>query len=71
MTKKDDAGRPKSIRLTVDGADVRIPVDGTVYAYWDQQYVRTNPTRHQKQRYATLTNLLRAAYKKGREDAAI
>jgi hypothetical protein len=57
------------IRLNVDGEDVRIPVDNEVYAYWQQQFVRPNPTRQQRQRFATLINVVRAAYEKGREDA--
>ena len=63
-------GRQKSIRVTIDDADVRIPVDEAVYAYWQEQFVRKNPTPQQRKRFATFMNVVRAAYKKGVADGA-
>jgi hypothetical protein len=55
--------------LNVDGEDIRIPVSGEVHAYWQQQFVRNNPTPQQRQRFATLMNVVRAAYKQGVADS--
>ena len=61
-------GKKKNIRINVDGRNVHIPVDDTVYAYFNGQFIRTNPTQKQKQRFATITNVMRSAYLKGIAD---
>ncbi|HSA34151.1 MAG TPA: hypothetical protein P5077_10530 [bacterium] len=61
-------GKTKDIRINFDGSDVKIPVDESVYAYFQQQFFRENPTALQRKRFATVMNVLRAAYLKGRED---
>lgn len=62
------SGKQKFIRVTVDGQDVRIPVDDDIYAYWQEQFVRNNPTPQQRKRFGTFMNVVRAAYKKGLKD---
>ena len=61
-------GKTKSIRVKLDGNYVNIPVDETVYAYFNEQFLRTNPTALQKKKFATIMNVLRAAYQKGKAD---
>lgn len=61
--------RQEFIRLEVDGASVQIPVSAEIKAYWNEQFVRPNPTPLQQRRFATFMNVMRAAYKKGREDS--
>jgi len=61
-------GRKKTIRINVDGRDVGIPVDDSIYAYWKEQFFRNNPTPQQKKRFATMMNVVRAAYIKGLVD---
>lgn len=60
--------KKKNIRIPVDGTDILIPVDETVYAYFHEQFLRENPTPLQRKRYATITNILREAYLKGVKD---
>lgn len=60
----------RHIRLEINSRIVSVPVPDDVYAYWHEQFVRTNPTPAQRQRYTTLLNLLRAAYGKGQKDGA-
>ena len=61
-------GRMKTIRVNVDGVNVDIPVEEDVYAYFNEQFRRNNPTAIQKRKFTTIKNLLRAAYLKGVED---
>jgi hypothetical protein len=61
-------GKTKSIKLNVNGKDISIPVDEAVNAYFYAQFWRENPTPLQKKRFATLMNVLRAAYLKGVSD---
>ena len=63
------SGKMKSIRIKIDGKDVYIPVDEAVYAYFEEQFLRKNPTPLQRKKFATITNVLRSAYIKGIEDA--
>lgn len=63
-----ESGKTKDIRVNIDGNDVRIPVDETVYAYFNEQFLRSNPTALQRKKFATILNVLRAAYLKGRKD---
>jgi len=58
-------GKSKGFKLNVDGRDVTIPVDEAVFAHYMNQFYRETPTAPQKQRFSTLLNLMRAAYKKG------
>jgi hypothetical protein len=62
------SGRKKNIRVNIDGTDVHIPVDEGVHAYFHQQFLRQNPTPLQRKRFATIMNVLRAAYLKGVSD---
>ncbi len=68
VTVSASKGRRKTIRVNVNGQDVRIPVSDDVYAYWNEQFVRENPTPLQRKRFATFMSVLREAYLKGVED---
>jgi hypothetical protein len=61
-------GRKKSIKVDVDGRNVLINVDEHLFARWDDQFVRKNPSKQQRGRFVTTMNLIRAAYKKGLAD---
>ncbi len=63
-------GKPAFIEVNIDEKPVRIPVTAEVKAYFKEQFVRQNPTPAQRKKFATVMNLLRAAYKKGKEDAS-
>ncbi len=63
-------GRQKSIRIFVDGQNVNVPVGENVYAYFDEQFLRKNPSPLQQKRFATIMNVLRAAYLKGISDGS-
>jgi hypothetical protein len=58
----------KHIRVNIDGRQVVIPVDAAVHAYWNEQFLRENPTPMQKKRFTTLMNVIRSAYLKGVQD---
>jgi hypothetical protein len=60
-------GKTDTISLGIDGETVRIKVAAEVKAYFDAQFVRANPTALQKKKFATIMNLLRAAYKAGKQ----
>jgi hypothetical protein len=62
------SGKTKYIRIKLDGKDVRIPIDEAIYAYFKSQFSRDNPTSNQKKRFATLMQLLKAAYLHGLEE---
>jgi hypothetical protein len=62
------SGKIKYIRIKLDGKDVRIPIDEAIYAYFKSQFFRDNPTPNQKKRFATLMQLLKAAYLHGLEE---
>jgi len=61
-------GKKKSIRINVDGQNVNIPVDEQIYAYFNEQFLRPNPTNIQRKRFVTIMNVLRSAYLKGVDD---
>lgn len=61
-------GKKKNIHVDVDGRRILIPVSEELYANWQNQFVRSNPTPQQKKRFLTFMNVLRAAYQKGLED---
>jgi hypothetical protein len=63
-------GKKKSVRINVDGQNVDIPVDEQIYAYFNEQFLRPNPTELQRKRFATIMNVLRAAYFKGVSDGS-
>lgn len=65
------SGKTKYIKITVNGQEIKIPVDESVYAYFAEQFSRPNPTALQKKRFATVMNLLRAAYLKGLSDGKV
>lgn len=62
------SGRKKNIKVNVDGVDIYIPVDEDVYTYFQEQFSRQQPTQLQRKKFATIMNLLRVAYLKGRAD---
>ncbi len=64
------AARQATIHVIIDDRKIEIPVAPEVRAHWEEQFFRANPTPPQKKRWATLMNVVRAAYKKGRDDAA-
>ena len=61
-------GRSSKINLIVDGKQVSIAIPAEVKAYFDGQFSRPHPTELQKKKYATIMNLMRAAYLQGRKD---
>ena len=63
-----ESGKQRHIQVNVDGNKVRIPVDETVYAYFNEQFLREHPTTQQEKKFATIMNVMRAAYLKGIED---
>lgn len=58
-------GKTKGFRIDVDGETVTIPVDESVFVNYQNQFYRANPTPAQRQKFATLMSLMRAAYKQG------
>jgi len=62
-------GKPKNIHVRIDGKPVDIPIDETMFAFFQQQFNRENPTALQRRRFGTLMNIIEAAYKKGFSDA--
>jgi predicted metal-dependent hydrolase len=63
-------GKTSQIKFMVDDRKVTVQVPPELKAHFDQQFSRENPTPLQKRKYATLMNLLRAAYLAGRRDAS-
>ena len=61
-------GRTKDFKLSIDGQQVNIPVPEDIFAHLQNQFMSKKTTPQQKQRYATMINLVRAAYKKGFAD---
>jgi len=61
-------GKVKAFKIKVDDQTVTIPVDEAVFVNYQNQFYRENPTGPQKQKFATLMNLMRAAYRQGQED---
>ncbi len=57
------------VELRMNGRVVRTWVKPEVKAYFNEQFVRGNPSVFQKKRYVTIMNLMRAAYEVGRQDA--
>ena len=62
------SGKKKSFKLEVNGELITIPIDEKIFAHYKDQLWRENPSRKQKDVFATVLNLMRAAYLKGRED---
>jgi len=61
-------GKTKGFKLKVDDQTVTIPVDEAIFTNYQNQFYRDNPTKQQQQKFATLMNLMRAAYKQGLKD---
>jgi hypothetical protein len=61
-------GRTRDFRLLVNGQEITVPVDEALFAHYTNQFSRKQPSERQQQRYSTLYNLMRAAYKKGVAD---
>ena len=61
----------RSVNFNLGARRVSVPVPDDIKAYFNEQYVRENPTPLFRKRYSTLQNLMRLAYLKGAEDAAI
>ena len=64
------SGKTARIQFDLDGSRVSIVVPIEVKAHFDEQFSRTNPTTLQKKKYATVMNLMRAAYKQGKKDGS-
>jgi hypothetical protein len=62
-------GKTKTFKLDIDGANVSIPVDDALFVNYQNQFYRPNPTPQQRVRFATLLNLMRAAYEQGKRDS--
>ena len=62
--------RTARIRLNIDDQSVEIPVTPEIKTHFFEQFWRKNPTPLQKRRFATVMNLVRAAYRKGLRDAS-
>jgi hypothetical protein len=54
--------------VNIGGVSVNIPVDEEVHAYFKEQFLRQNPTPLQRRKWATIMNVLQAAYLKGFSD---
>ncbi len=61
-------GKKRAFKLIVNDTPVSIPVDEKLFAHYKDQIWRENPSRKQKDLFATVINLMRAAYLKGCED---
>jgi hypothetical protein len=61
-------GKKTHIGLIVDGKSISIPVDAAIFAHYSDQISRKNPTEKQRKVFATVMNLMRAAYLKGCAD---
>lgn len=65
-----EAPTTKDYILRVGEKKIAIPVDENVFTYFNEQFVRKNPTPLQKKKYTTVKNMILAAYKKGIADGA-
>ena len=54
--------KSKDFKLVLDGIEIKIPVDSDLFAHFQNQFSRPNPSPAQKKKYATLVGLMRAAY---------
>jgi hypothetical protein len=63
------SGKTSKINFDLNGKRVSIPVSAEVKARFDEQFSRSRPTQAFEKRYATLINLMRAAYLQGIKDA--
>ena len=63
------SGKQDYIHFQIDGRRVEVPVDSEIKAYFNAQFVREKPTKEQRKKFATVTNIMRAAYLKGLSDA--
>ena len=63
------SGKTTKIIITIDDKKVSITVPVEIKAFFDTQFSRPNPTGIQKQKYATIMNLMKAAYLQGKTDA--
>ena len=61
-------GRTKAFRFDLDGTQVTIPIDETVFTNYQNQFYRQNPTPAQRKKFATLMALVRSAYTQGLAD---
>ena len=69
FTEVTMVGKSKQFKLTVANDEtVSIPVDEAIFTHYQNQFCRGNPSQLQKQRFNTLLNLMRAAYKQGIKD---
>lgn len=63
------SGRKKAFKLKVNDKDVSIPIDEALFTHYQEQFYRPSPTLQQRNKFATLLNLMRAAYIQGQKDA--
>ncbi|MBE0544376.1 MAG: hypothetical protein IH623_23795 [Verrucomicrobia bacterium] len=63
------SGKTTKIVIVIDEKKVTITVPVEIKAFFDSQFSRPNPSALQKKKYATVMNLMKAAYLQGRADA--
>ncbi|QDU93928.1 hypothetical protein [Lignipirellula cremea] len=61
-------GKTSHIRVYVDGKEVSIPVDESLFMDWKHFFLDKRNTSDQKARFAILMKVVNAAYKKGLRD---
>jgi hypothetical protein len=62
------SGKTSKINLLLNDQKVSITVPVELKVHFDEQFSRPNPTPLQKKKYATIMNLLKAAYLQGSKD---
>lgn len=62
-------GKTAYVEFLSDDKKIRVEIPAELNAFFKSQFLRANPTPAFKQRYVTLMNLMRAAYKQGLADA--
>lgn len=63
------SGKTTELFIYIDDVKVSITIPVELKAYFDAQFSRPNPTALQKKKYATVVNLMKAAYLQGKADA--
>jgi hypothetical protein len=59
--------KSETIKITVDGETIEVPISPELKAHWKNQFYRSAPTDGFKKRMRTLRALMIAAYKAGRD----
>jgi hypothetical protein len=63
------SGKTTKLNLIINDQKVSITIPVELKAYFDDQFSRPNPSALQKKKYATVMNLMKAAYIQGQRDA--